>query len=371
MVWTAQEYLAHMTFQYTGREFFTELFGLLIGLDDQWERQGASESERKLEAFGWDYVKYAVLPFDYSVRSGILPRIISENESERLSIDEMGRTMKLSKRCATIPLPMSYPVKSPEDWDRVKPWYRFTEDRVNVDKVKALRKMHDEGTLTVLFIPGGYDEPRNLMGEENLSYAYYDEPEMLEDMAQTFSELVTKAMEIILNETKIDVVSVHEDMAGLSGPLVGPSLVRRFISPYYQKVWDAAKRGGAKLFSQDSDGNIEPLIDEFLAAGINCMYPMEPKAGMDIMKLRKKYGTRLAFKGGLDKFALRGTKEDIRRELEYKMQAPLTGGGTVFALDHRIPDGVPIENYRYYVALGRELLGLGPVREGPFVRMAF
>jgi hypothetical protein len=32
-----------------------------------------------------------------------------------------------------------------------------------------------------------------------------------------------------------------------------------------------------------------------------------------------------------------------------------------FALDHRIPNGTPLENYRYYVRLGRELLGLPPL----------
>ncbi len=92
---------------------------------------------------------------------------------------------------------------------------------------------------------------------------------------------------------------------------------------------------------------------------------------MDIMKLRQKYHNRLAFKGGIDKFALRGSKEDVRRELEYKLASPLVGGGTVFGLDHRIPNGVPIDNYRYYVHLGRELLGLEPCTPSEHIRMAF
>ena len=35
-------------------------------------------------------------------------------------------------------------------------------------------------------------------------------------------------------------------------------------------------------------------------------------------------------------------------------------GGCAFGLDHQIPNGTPIENYRYYVDLGREILGLPP-----------
>jgi hypothetical protein len=48
-------------------------------------------------------------------------------------------------------------------------------------------------------------------------------------------------------------------------------------------------------------------------------------------------------------------------------------GGCVFALDHRIPNGTPLANYRYYVDAARELLGLPPVGgdEKGWARMAF
>ena len=103
------------------------------------------------------------------------------------------------------------------------------------------------------------------------------------------------------------------------------------------------------------------------------MYPAEPAAGMDVVKLRQKYGTALAHKGGIDKHVLRESKEAIRKELEYKMQPLMQQGGMVFGLDHRIPNGTPLENYRYYVELGREILGL-PVRDtskSGWGRMAF
>ena len=55
------------------------------------------------------------------------------------------------------------------------------------------------------------------------------------------------------------------------------------------------------------------------------------------------------------------------------MQPVMRAGGTVFGLDHRIPNGTPLANYRYYVDLGREILGLPP-RSGDrkgWRRMAF
>ena len=48
-------------------------------------------------------------------------------------------------------------------------------------------------------------------------------------------------------------------------------------------------------------------------------------------------------------------------------------GGRVFGLDHRIPNGSPLESYRFYVDLGREILGLPPRRPGDrgWQRMVF
>lgn len=371
MLWTREEYLSHMTFRGSPREMFVELFGPLINLDREWRNQGASEDEISLRAFGFDGVKYAWIPFDLSPHSGIQPRILSDTETETVSIDSLGRKMRLSKKCATLPLPFSYPVETPEDWYRIRDWYKFDDKRIDAEALKQLKKQRKNGTLILLAMPGGFDAPRNLMGEENLCYAYYDEPEMIQDMLNVFGELMQKGLERIYEYTGIDVLSVHEDMAGISGPLAGPKQVKEFIAPYYRSVWDIAKQGGATLFSQDSDGNMTGVIDEFLACGVNCMYPIEPKAGMDMRALREKYGNKLAFKGGIDKFALRGTKEDIDRELNYKLASPLLGGGTVFGLDHRIPDGVPIENYRYYVKEARRRLNLPPVELCDHIRMAF
>lgn len=101
------------------------------------------------------------------------------------------------------------------------------------------------------------------------------------------------------------------------------------------------------------------------------MHPFEPAAGMDIVQVRRKYGSRLCVKGGIDKFALRKDKEAIRAELEYKLSPAMRGGGAIFGLDHRIPNGVSLENYRYYVNLGREMLGLGPIAGEGWERMAF
>ena len=338
---------------------FSELFGLLVGLDKEWVAQGATPEEIDLIAFDWDYVPYV----ECGGQTGLLgaPITIHEDAETLVQRDALGRTLKLCKATATVPLPLDFPLKTADDWPRLKPLFEFGEARIDWRAVEAARERQREGELVVGRIPGGWDIARELMGEELACTTYYDDPGLMHDILQTIARTAEQVFERVTEKVTIDQLFVHEDMAGRSGPLVGPAQVRDFIAPYYRRAWDVVSGRGTRLFNLDSDGNIGPIIAPLMEGGVNAVHPMEPSAGMDIVALRKEYGTRLALLGGIDKHVLRRGKEEIRRELEYKMQPLMQQGGTVFGLDHRIPNGTPLENYRYYVALGRELLGLPPL----------
>lgn len=371
MLWDRERYIAHSLFEYTGREMFCELFGPLHTLEEEWRKQGASEKEIGMIAFDWDYVPVVNLSGRTGARTGIQPQIIEDTPEMTLAIDRMGRHTKLIKKSATIALPLDHPVTTPEDWEKVKHWYTFTEDRVNRESLLEQKKKWEHGQLTKLTIPGAFDEPRQLLGEAEACIACYEEPEMLHDMLETFADTAIKVIERIGDIVPIDCLFVHEDMAGKTGPLFGPAQVREFFKPYYSRVWEAAKAHGAKLFSMDSDGDMSPIYDELIECGLNCINPLEPVGGNDMVELRKKYGRSLCFKGGIDKHALIKGKDAVRKELEYRLDPSLLGGGTIFGLDHRIPNGVHIDTYRYYVELGREMLGLEPISAEGWARMAF
>ncbi len=351
-----QEYVEYMTFNRPGPPMLTELFGPLVGLKDEWRDQGATESELDFSAF-----RYRQPMFGWAgVHCGAvgLPEgeILSETDDEIVARDGLGRTMKLCRHSATLPLPLDFPVKTRDDWQRLKPHYTWRDDRLVEgwrDRADQLRR--DEQVLTVS-IPGGFDEPRQLMGDAQLCMAYYDQPELVRDMLQTFADTACAAIERVTEQVPVDRIFVHEDMAGKSGPLAGPDQVREFILPYYRQVWDLARSRGVGLFSQDSDGNMNPVVDAFLEAGVNVMYPNEPAAGMDIVTMREHYGNRLAFQGGLDKHVLRQGKSAIDRELEYKIPPMVGTGGCLLGLDHRIPNGTGLEAYRYYLDKAWEIL---------------
>ena len=372
MKWTREEYIELMTFGKLDRPMFVELFGPLVGLSEEWAAQGATDDELSLAAFDFDYVPMVNCGASCSLFGAPKSVTVEDTPEYKITIDGLGRRMKMIKGYATLPLPLDFPVTDMDSWLKIKPFYRFNEKRIDWEKVEEAKRLQGEGVLVRGSIPGGFDVTRELMGEENLCIAYYEDPELIHDILDTVTDTSYKVFERINDKLVIDNLCIHEDMAGKSGPLIGPNIIEEFLEPYYTKIWGLVSSNGTKLFSQDSDGNMEPVIDAFIKCGVNVMYPFEPAAGMDMVKTREKYGSSLAIKGGIDKHVLRQSKEDIRRELEYKLQ-PSMHNGTVFGLDHRIPNGTPLENYKYYVDTAREILGLPP-RDGkvtPHVRMAF
>jgi uroporphyrinogen-III decarboxylase len=366
-----EEYLDHMTFRRRERPLFTEIFGPLVGLKEEWLKQGATPEELDLSAFRYRSPATGAIPVNIGQMGGLCePRILDETDDYVLSRDSLGRTLRLYKGVATIPLPESgHPVKTMDDWRRLRHLFEFSPARLAGDWEATARAHLAAGRATVAGIPGGFDLPRQLMGEERACLAYYEQPELMHDILSTLAETAFRVLEVVSRTVAVDILSVHEDMAGKSGPLAGPRQVEAFIKPYYRRLWDLLAERGTRLFDQDSDGDMNAVIPAFLDAGVNCMHPMEPAANMDIVQVRQHYGTRLAFYGGIDKHVLRRSQAEIVAELEYKIPPMLATGGCVLGLDHRIPNGTPLANYRFYIAkvwemLDREARAPGPEADG-------
>ncbi|MBN2452540.1 MAG: hypothetical protein JXR77_19300 [Lentisphaeria bacterium] len=351
-----EDFLDHMTFRRNVGPLFTEIFGPLIGLKEEWEEQGATPAELDFSAFRYRCEARGSIPVVTGRQGGHPEELLEDTPERRLFRDGLGRTMMLCKGVATLPLPLDHPVHSMDDWLRLKPWYTFSEARFRADWEAVARQHLAQGRVVCVSIPGGFDEPRQLLGEEGLCMAYYDQPELIHDILGTIADTAVRVLDRVSSTVPVDLLSVHEDMAGKSGPLAGPTQVREFIAPYYRRVWDMLADRGARLFDQDSDGDMNAVVAAFLDAGVNCMHPAEPAANMDVVSLRARYGTRVAFYGGIDKHVLRRSPTDIARELEYKLPPMIASGGYMAGLDHRIPNGTPLEHYRFYLRRAWEIM---------------
>ncbi|HEY3329899.1 MAG TPA: uroporphyrinogen decarboxylase family protein [Capsulimonadaceae bacterium] len=351
-----EEYLDYMTFANNERPLFTEIFGPLLGLKDEWRCQGASEGELDHSAFRYRAPKMAGVPVNCGLVDPLPEAILSEDDRFLVGRDGYGRTMKLSKDAATLPIPLDHPVATMDDWLTFKHRYAYRDDRFASGWAERVKASSADGCAILLGVLGAFDEPRNLMGEEALCIAYYEQPEMLHDMLATFTDLAVSIIREAGKNIVVDQVNVHEDMAGAAGPLAGPRQVAEFIAPYYRSVRDALDDAGGRLLFQDSDGDITSILPQLVDAGLNVASPCEPVGGMDIVALREQYGNHLAFVGGLDKYCLLRGCDAIDQELERKIPPMVRSGGCIIALDHRIPNGITVDAYRYYIRRAWEIM---------------
>jgi uroporphyrinogen decarboxylase len=105
-----------------------------------------------------------------------------------------------------------------------------------------------------------------------------------------------------------------------------------------------------------SCGFVEPLVPGLIEAGMDCLQAMEVKAGMDLVRLKARYGDRIAFCGGLDIRALEtNDTAAIEAELAKKLPAAMAGSGYILHTDHSVSPRVGYETYRYFLERGREM----------------
>ncbi len=351
-----EEYLDHMTFRANIRPLFTEPFGPIVGLKEEWAAQGATPEEINMSAFRYRHPAEGHIPINTGWLGAEEEEILEETDEAIIARDHYGRRVKLPKGFATLPLPLDYPVHTMEDWLKIKHHYEFSEERFAPGWEQIAREHLAAGRVVSVSIPGGFDEARELMGDAEVCMAYYTQPELIHDILNTIGDTAYRVLDRVSAAVTVDQLKVHEDMAGRAGPLIGPRQMRQFIVPYYRRIWDLLQSRGARLFWIDSDGDITPILPQLLEAGINVIFPVEPVGGMDIVKLRQQYGTRLAFIGGLDKHVLRRSQDEIVAELEYKIPPMVQSGGCMLGLDHRIPNGTTIAAYRFYHAKAWEIL---------------
>ena len=205
---------------------------------------------------------------------------------------------------------------------------------------------------------GLYSQLRSWVGTENVSYMFYDDPALIEEMLEFNTEFFLTLIERALRDVQFDYFNFFEDFAGKGGPLVSPQLFRRFMLPHYRRITDRMKKAGVKYFWLDSDGDPEVLIPLMIEGGITCLWPLEVASGMEPVRLRKKFGKSLALAGGIDKREIAKDRKAIDRELEARIAPMLESGGYIPHLDHAFPPDISYDNFLYYLEVKRKLIGV-------------
>ena len=161
-------------------------------------------------------------------------------------------------------------------------------------------------------------------------------------MLASVTQLVAAAGEYI------DVIVMGDDMGTQTSLIMSPRMYRTMIKPLHAELIAAVKkRSQAKIFWH-TDGNVYPLIGDFIEIGVDLLNPIQVSAGEmgNTERLKREFGKNLSFCGGIDtNWVLpHGSPEDARQEVRRRIKDLAPGGGYVLASVHCIQPDVPVEN---------------------------
>lgn len=329
----------------------------------RWVSEGMPESvinplteESLRNYFGFDRSFGVYFRGTMPVNLGFIPgfeyKVISDEDDVITEQGGDGVISRWSRRGNSTRQFIRFPVQNREDFLEIKKRLDpSTPGRVGAELKENVLRLQAECAPTCLQVGGYYGFARSLMGMEGLSIAFYDQPELVEEIFEYRTEYVSQIIEKALIEVRPDFAEFWEDMAYKSGPLVSPVLYRKLALKHYKHITDLLRRYGVDIILLDSDGNVDDLIPIWLDGGITCIWPLEVASDTDPVALRKKYGKSLGLIGAIDKRALAKDKKTIENEVMSKVPFLIETGGFIPTCDHAVPQDVSLENYQYYLDL--------------------
>jgi len=162
----------------------------------------------------------------------------------------------------------------------------------------------------------------------------------------------------------LDGFVIWGDVAYKRGMFFSPKYWREYFKPWVAQMTAEAHAHGLPVIYHGC-GNVKAIFQDYIDIGVDGYNPLEAKAGMDVIDLRRRYGHGMAFCGNSDVQVWEtGDRDAIRREVLRKLNAA-RGGGYVFLSDHSVTSGVSGSTYDFIVNLVREF-GQYPLRLGEF-----
>ncbi len=311
----------------------------------RWQREGMPAGVDWRDYFGVD--KLERIGVDITPRYEV--KVLEETDRYRIVTTPWGVTLKNFKELDSTPEFLDYTVTSPEVWadakarmlnderdDRI-PW-QWLKD--NYDRLRA------EGRWIEASFWFGFDVTHSWMsGTETILIAMYEEPDWVRDMFDTYLDCCISLFERIWDAGyHFDAIFWPDDMGYKGTTFFSNEMYRELLRPTHKRAVDWAHDHGIYAHLH-SCGDVMTRVDDLVEIGVDCLNPLEVKAGMEPLTLKKKYGDRLTLHGGINA-VLWDNKEAIVAEIERTVPALKENGGYIFSSDHSIPNAVSLDNMK-------------------------
>lgn len=321
----------------------------------RWRREGLPEDVSVGEYFGFD--TWSAVTADLSPRYPV--ELVEETEEYTIRTSAWGETSRTWKHRASVPEFLDFVIKDRDSWAEAKERMDTSEDRINWALLEEnYPKWVEAGHYIRYNIWGpGYDVWANrVVGTERFLMAMVEDPDWCREMQVFAAERAVHFGELLLERGyDFDGISIPDDMGYRNGLLFSPAAFDYIIRPAHEILCDWARKRG-KVRWLHSCGNIMALMPRLVEIGWQVLNPLEIKAGMDPLGLKRDYGDVLTLEGGIDVRTMLDLG-DMEREVASKIPVLKRGGGYIYYSDHSVPDNVSFENYCHLIELVRQYGG--------------
>ncbi len=317
----------------------------------RWHREGLPEDIPVEEYFGYEIV---MIGCDCTPRFPV--EVLEKNENYITTRESTGAINRNRRDHASTPEIVDRPIKTKKDWLPIKE--RLYPDYTRVDWVTAFNtysKARSEGKFICCSGGWGYDILQSYMRSDQLLVAMVEEPDWVKEMIDTLANLNLEMIKMMMDKgIKFDGAFFFNDMGYRNGLLFSPETYRRTHKEADEMVYSFCHENNMPVILH-SCGCVKELIPDLIEVGLDCLQPLEVKAGMDLIELKKQYGEKLAFMGGIDVRAMADPDpRKIEEEIKTKFEIAKKGGGYIYHSDHSIPDNVSFSQYKRVMELIRE-----------------
>lgn len=318
---------------------------------ERWKAEGYPPHVPVSEYFGYELCGFGV---DLSLRFPV--RVLERNEEYIVESTADGGVRRNHRDRSTTPEVIACPIRTREDWERLKPRLEAGFTRVNwVSLHQEYERQRYDGRFLTFNAAVGYDRFQSLVRSEDLLMALVEAPDWVQDMFRTHAELVIEMAKLLFGQGyTFDGAFLFNDMGYRNGALFSPWTYRAVLFDTDRMLYDFFHAHDMPVILH-SCGCVKELVPQLIEAGLDCLQPLEVKAGMDLIELKREYGRDLAFMGGIDVRAMSDPDPTrIEDEIARKFEAAMRRGGYIYHSDHSVPKDVSFAQYCRVMELVRQ-----------------
>lgn len=203
-----------------------------------------------------------------------------------------------------------------------------------------------------------------IVGQENLMVWIGLYPKRFGRFIERTNEFALELLkaQIKASDSLLDGMVIWGDVAYTKDMFFSPDYWRKYYKPGLKAMVDVCHKHSLPVIYH-SCGNVNRILEDFIEIGIDAINPLEAKAGLDVVDLRKQYGHRIGFCGNMNVIEWAHNSQEELKEIVLRKLAAAKGGGLIFQSDHSVPSNVSGHSYDYVVKLVREY-GQYPLKLG-------